>query len=87
MKKIKLFLNLKTLWNNQRIRQRILIYYLVVVLLPVTFINAWTFMQSRHAVLVKVEDTLDVTLVNVNSSFNTLLTGKYDRDTAISRAP
>jgi two-component system sensor histidine kinase YesM len=87
LKKFKLFLNLKTLWNNQRIRQRILISYLVVVLLPVTFINAWTFMQSRHAVLVKVEDTLDVTLANVNSSFNTLLTGMYDRAAAISRAP
>ncbi len=78
---------IKYLWNNQRIRQRILISYLVVVLIPVIIINAWTFMQSRHAVLVKVKDTLDVTLANVNSSFNVLLTGMYDRAVAISRAP
>lgn len=85
MEKVKFAAPLKSLWNNQRIRQRILVSYLFALLIPVVFINAWTFMQARHAVLTKVEQTIDVTLANGNSLFNTLFTGMYDRAVAISR--
>lgn len=87
LKKASIFHQFKALWNNQRIRQRILISYLFALLIPVVFINAWTFLQTRNAVLHKVEQTIDMSLLNGNSIFNSLFTGMYDRAVAISRTP
>ena len=71
-------------WNNMRISRRMLISYIFALLIPIVLINALTFTLTRNTALDTVSRTIDVTLANGNSIFNSLFTGLYERAVATS---
>jgi len=71
-------------WNNMRISRRMLISYIFALLIPIVLVNALTFTLTRNTALDTVSRTIDVTLANGNSIFNSLFTGLYERAVATS---
>jgi two-component system sensor histidine kinase YesM len=84
LKKLNLTRRVRTDWNNLRIRQRMLVSYILAILIPIVFINALTFVLTRNMALVTVSKAVDVTLANGNNTFNALFTGLYERAVATS---